>query len=75
MGSPYMSQIVTSVMPYGPKIGIKLSYLCDKVSLGGKGNVLELRNYISTSMSSVLDLLTPDSIGNIFLPPMDSPSV
>jgi hypothetical protein len=36
--------------------------------LGEKGNILEPGNRISTSMSSVLDLLTPKSIGNIFLP-------
>jgi hypothetical protein len=38
------------------------------VTLGGKGNILEPGNRISTSMSSALDLWTPNSIGNIFLP-------
>jgi hypothetical protein len=42
--------------------------MCNIVSLGGKNNILEPRNCISASMSSALDLLTANSIGNIFLP-------
>jgi hypothetical protein len=42
--------------------------MCDIVILGGKDNVLEAGNRISTSMSSGLDLWTSNSIGNIFLP-------
>jgi hypothetical protein len=43
-------------------------YMCDIMTLGGKGNVLEPGNHISTLMSSALDLFTSKSIGNIFLP-------
>jgi hypothetical protein len=42
--------------------------ICDMVNLSGKGNVLEPGNHISTSMTIELDLLTPNSIGNIFSP-------
>jgi hypothetical protein len=41
--------------------------MCDMVTLGGKDNGLEPGNRISTSMSSALDLLTSNLIGNIFL--------
>jgi hypothetical protein len=40
--------------------------LYDLVSLGGKDNVLEPVNHIATSMSSALDLLTSNLIGDIF---------
>jgi hypothetical protein len=36
------------------------------VTPGEKHNIVEPRNRISTSMSIVLDLWTPKSIGNIF---------
>jgi hypothetical protein len=42
--------------------------MCDMVTLGWKSNILEPRNLISTLMTSVLDLWTPKSIENIFLP-------
>jgi hypothetical protein len=41
--------------------------MCFIMSLGGKGNILELQNHVSTSMFSAFDLWTPNSIGNIFL--------
>jgi hypothetical protein len=43
--------------------------MCDIVTLGGKGNVLEPGNHISVLMSSALDL------GREHLPPMGSPYV
>jgi hypothetical protein len=48
-------------------------YLCDMVTLGGKGIVLEPRNLISILISSVLDLLTsksrehPPSMGCLYM--------
>jgi hypothetical protein len=41
-----------------------VGYMCDMVTLGGKGNVLETGNYISSSIASTLDLWTPNSKGN-----------
>ena len=43
----------------------------DIVTLGRLDKALEPRNNIATSMSSVLDLLTPNSIGSIFVPWVD----
>jgi hypothetical protein len=42
--------------------------MCDMVTLGDKDNGLEPTNQIPTLMSSLFDLLTSNSIGNIFLP-------
>jgi hypothetical protein len=42
--------------------------MCDMVTLGRKGNVLEFGNHIATLMSSVLDLWTLNSVGNTLLP-------
>jgi hypothetical protein len=42
--------------------------MCDIVTPCGKDNVLQPGNRTSTLMSSALDLWTPKSIGNIFLP-------
>jgi hypothetical protein len=41
--------------------------MCDMVTVRGK-HILEAGNRISTSMSSAIDFLTTQSIGNIFLP-------
>jgi hypothetical protein len=45
--------------------------VCDMVTPSGKDNGLEPGNRISTMISSALDLLTSNSMGNIFLPWVD----
>ena len=40
----------------------------DIVTLGRKDNALEPVNHIATLMSNALDLWTPNSKGNIFVP-------